>query len=424
MRYARRALSHIYAVHRGAMLDAFAEEASLSSTIFNRAWLALCSRLIRRRMKLPAVLLARAFSDYPGIGAMHDFLAEACTEATNSGEGAHLEPVLEWLHRRFPDCAITLFFCADRLFQTERVDAAFALVHPRRDLAAKHDFLARLYATLLWNVGRHEECRAFYEAFFENYTGDMWSDAGFAERQREAIDRGLPPVLISTLPKSGSLFILNTLRAGLGVPHCALSYIGLFADLIPRRVRAFSQGGAVAVEHIFPTARDLGLLRDAGLRKLVFHTRDIRQVALSFVHHTLSDEVDTLPRQKLTRRRADAARDQELFEIIYCRKLAEWLAFLDQWAAFLETDHGFEIKLTTFDDLTGDEEGFFRGLLGFFGVPEAAFDWSVLARSKQERAGHFRRGEREEWRSVLSPETQARAAEMIARSPRVARTLD
>lgn len=276
---------------------------------------------------------------------------------------------------------------------------------------------------MLWHAGQGEEARRFYEQFFEGYGGDLWRDAGFAERQREAIGRGLPSILISTLPKSGSLFILNTLRAGLGVPHCALSYIGLFADLIPRRVRAFSRGGAVAVEHIFPTERDLALLRDAGLRRLVFHTRDVRQVALSFVHHTLSDEVDTLPRQKLTRRRADAARDQELFEIIYRGKLAEWLAFLDQWAAFLETDHGFEIRLTTFDELTGDEEGFFRGVLRFFGVPETAFDWSVLGRSKQERAGHFRRGDKNEWREVLLPETQAWSAEQIARYPRVARGL-
>lgn len=141
------------------------------------------------------------------------------------------------------------------------------------------------------------------------------------------------------------------------------------------------------------------------------------------MHHALSDEIDRIPRAEQLRRRVEARTRREVFERMYLDELERWLAFLDQWAAFLETDHGFEIKLTSFDDLTGDEEGLFRGLLGFFGVPEAAFDWSVLARSKQERAGHFRPGEREERRSVLSAGTQARAAEMIAGYPRVARTL-
>jgi hypothetical protein len=386
-------------------------------------WRTLCQILLRRGTAVNAALLARAFPEYPGIGVMHGFIAPCCAEVAPTLKGEHLEPVLAWLHGRFPDCPVALYFYADWLFQTERIAQAHAILNPHRELALQHDFLARLYAIVLWRVNRRAECRAFYEEFFEGYSGDQWRDVNFAERQREAVGRGIPPVFIATLPKSGSLFILNTLRDGLRAPHCGMSYIGLFADLIPRRVRDFAIGGAVAVEHMFPTERDVGLLRDAGVRRLVFHTRDIRQVALSFVHHGLSDEVDTVPRVLQNKRRNEVYGDQAVFERTYRTHLAQWLRFLEDWLAFLETDHGFEIHLTTFDDLTGDEEGFFRGVLGFFGIRESQFDWSVLARSKAERAGHFRKGKRDEWREVLSPEAQARTAELIARYPRVARSL-
>ena len=58
-----------------------------------------------------------------------------------------------------------------------------------------------------------------------------------------------------------------------------------------------------------------------------------------------------------------------------------------------------------------------------FGLSLTAAFRSVLARSKEERAGHFRKGKRDEWREVLSPEAQARTEELIARYPRVARSL-
>jgi hypothetical protein len=386
-------------------------------------WRRLCHVTLRQRAPVSEAMLERAFPDHPGIGAMHAFLAPCCAEAVATLDGAHLEPVLAWLHRRFPDCPVVLYFDADWLFQTERIEAAHAVLATRPDLLVQHDFLARRFATVLWNLGRRDEAHSFYERFFRDYTGDLWREPDFAERQHAAIRRGLPPVLISTLPKSGSLFILNTLREGLDAPHCALSYIGLFEDLIPRRVDDFRRGGAVAVEHIFPTPRDINLLRQAELRRLVFHTRDVRQVALSFVHHALSDEIDRIPRAEQLRRRAEAHARRDVFERMYLDELAGWLAFLDQWAAFLGTDHGFEIKRTGFDDLTDDEDAFFRDILDFFGVPASQFDWSVLMRSKQERAGHFRKGERDEWREVLSSRTQERAAELIAGYPRVARSL-
>ena len=142
-------------------------------------------------------------------------------------------------------------------------------------------------------------------------------------------------VLTAWVEGNRSLFLFNTLSNGLAAPQTALSPIGILGDLIPSRVRELAKGGAVAVEHCSPDEQELQILHDSGIRKIVFHYRDIRQSTLSFVHHSASDEIKS-SRRDLEEWRGELKTDATAFERQYLGKMARWLGFLEKWLQLVE----------------------------------------------------------------------------------------
>ena len=267
-----------------------------------------------------------------------------------------------------------------------------------------------IYAQLLQHQKRHDEAKAFLQRFFNATNSDTWRSQGFVEAQRHSIDRGIPPILIATLPKSGSVFLLNTLVEGLSAPSTYLCPVGMYSDvLIERRARDFALGGCICVDHIEATPQTLDTLHDLGVRRIAFHHRDLRQAVLSMVHHSVSDEQVTRPRDRVLQARETFDRTLEHNFMVY---LKQWSVLLDSWADAL-ADYRFQFMVSDFDDLD-DEKALFERILDFNGVDRSLFDWSILDTNKQDRAGHFRKGLKAEWKTVLRPEFQERVDAWLA----------
>ncbi len=230
----------------------------------------------------------------------------------------------------------------------------------------------------------------------------------------------MPPIVIATQPKSGSVFMLNTLCEGLGCPNIIvqpLEHLDEFGPT-PERLAELAEGGVVCVDHLFASQETLEALVAAGLDRLVVHLRDPRAATLSWCHNLVDAPYVALPRRERIRRRV--GRTQATFERDYLAWLPYWCGFQEAWLERLETGFGgLALMRTDFEELA-DEDAFFARLLGFFRCPSGLFDATVLTRSRETRAGHFRKGLRREWETALSASTRALLEEIIARFPRVA----
>lgn len=95
----------------------------------------------------------------------------------------------------------------------------------------------------------------------------------------------LPPILVNTMPKSGSIFIVRCLSQGLGIAETKIA-VSLFPDdlVIRDKLDDLALGNQVAQQHL--PARDLNLrfLRNR-LNRMIVHVRDPRQATLSWLHH-------------------------------------------------------------------------------------------------------------------------------------------
>jgi len=279
------------------------------------------------------------------------------------------------------------------------------------------DNILTLYVSALWNLKRRKEGWNLFVRVFNLRDSSHWRDAEFHKKQEAAINRGIPPILLVTIPKSGSSFLHNTLRKGLNVPYTALNPMGLFPDLLEPRVECLSKGGSSALKHVTTTERDLALLEKYGIKKIVFHFRDLRQATLSWIHHSASDEIKKIPRSELLNYRKEI-KNQEKFEFHYRKCIIEQAEHLDKWLEVIESNR-FEFLITNFDDLQ-HEEKLFRKILDFYDIPHTEFDWSVLSIDKKDRAGgHFRKGMKDEWKEVLSLNLQDEINSLIKSYPRI-----
>lgn len=220
-----------------------------------------------------------------------------------------------------------------------------------------------------------------------------------------------PKIVLCSMPKAGSGFLTRYLIAGLGIDHHApprprgawpkytLDEEQL-EDLWRRS--AFVWQVHLSVDHL-PALADY-------VDRVVLHTRDPRQAALSWTHHAPNSSGSST---RLGARNFDPPPD--LYSRPFARQL-EWtlenhLPATCEWAArwFRAADElaqvpspTIRVNLTSYDELHADKTALARRICAFYG---REFDEST-ARAVPLGAT-YRLGEREEWRRVFSPE-QAR----------------
>lgn len=224
----------------------------------------------------------------------------------------------------------------------------------------------------------------------------------------------LPPMLITSMPKSGTYFISNYLADGLGARTVIVGNQYFPDDGVSwNSLREFAKGNVISQDHFSPSKLTL-FHASRFVDRMVCHVRDPRQATLSWVKYI--EEFNPTDAKTLIY--------PPLPEDYYERKLTarldwaidNWLPYLVEWtmAWLAEADQpdGLSIKITHFESMVRDEEQFFAEILDFFEIPRARFRKPQLVLDK---ALHFRAGEIDEWRSVFSQKQQDRASELISK---------
>ena len=100
--------------------------------------------------------------------------------------------------------------------------------------------------------------------------------------------RDIPGIILNTLPKSASVYILSKLSGGLKIPHRYI-HIGRFPDnlIVPDLTKELARGGMIAQSHFPAKGHNLVTLQRCGIDRIIVHVRDPRQAMLSWVHHVI-----------------------------------------------------------------------------------------------------------------------------------------
>ncbi len=238
--------------------------------------------------------------------------------------------------------------------------------------------------------------------------------AQFESARGAAIAKDIPLILINTVPKSASESIWNRLAEGLGTAQGHLS-LCLYPDccLLPARVTEGLRGGLIAKEHIPATRHNLDVMAQQGLKRMVFHVRDPRQVTLSWAHF-VRDDISMRLMGPLWRKIVPPAAvlQQEFSGLLdWCidHFLPGTLEFMAGWMALEQkSDAPLEIQFMSFERFLDDPRGYLDEVLDFAGVDRALF------RDKDDaEVVHLRKGQKDEWRQVLSKAQQDRAWRQI-----------
>lgn len=230
--------------------------------------------------------------------------------------------------------------------------------------------------------------------------------------------RKLPSVLLITLPKSGSMFILHSLMGicrlrplltgDHGFPYGSIDGDGL---------RLFAKGCAVDQGHYMPSSKNLFLLKREGIDKVVVHVRDPRQALLSWVHY-----VDKLHKNNVVYSELDIELPDGYFDLSLEGKIdvmiERWyphlIHFVGGWLRYRRegvSRWGVEVLITEFKRMKSTPELLFDDIFKFYGIDQSTLPSEAI--NHRGTHSHFRKGESDEWNSVFTAEQVKRTSKSI-----------
>lgn len=276
-------------------------------------------------------------------------------------------------------------------------------------LMQERDGYRNAYETLNAEIGQLRSEREGYRNAFH------WVEQRFnylrmvaAPYCREAIAEhlvGKPSIFVITLPKSGTVYILNSLRQTLGYDQTAVLVTPTFPKNIVWRAMAddFMRGGMVSLSHMQPDAENLRILKEAGIRKCVVHVRDPRAALASWFHFrtdygTQIGGVERISQVEVAlplsfREQAKPLQIDHYIETFY----RPCLGWLEQWVDVAANDHDLDVLLLTHDELARDEASYMKRIIGFYGLD------TPVSLAAKEPSTHYRRGDNVAWREDLTP---------------------
>ena len=226
----------------------------------------------------------------------------------------------------------------------------------------------------------------------------------------------LTPILINTMPKSGSIYLTNTIASSLGIEYStnSLAY-GFFPTyfMIPDALEQFRRGDIVRQEHFDASPINLTLC-GRYVDRMVLHVRDPRQAMLSWTHHA----------NRLFRKHPNGTNytihqpPDGFFDWPFesqvdwhiDRHLVSLVIWLRQWLTASQSKSSPRILWTTYEELVSSERALFDRILKFNEIPLDRFDFRPPEKSMEV---HYRSGQLEEWKSALSSEQKIRCADII-----------
>lgn len=241
------------------------------------------------------------------------------------------------------------------------------------------------------------------------------------EHLRELMERiRLPPMLVTTMPKTGTYFISALFESGLKIESRIVSHQYFPEDVIRQpELRKLSEGNCISQDHFGASRINLTHIARHVDRVLV-HLRDPRQAMLSYVHYL--NDPSFRANEKATLKFIYPPLPDDFYALPLSQRLDwgidHWLPLLVDWVqGWLKAEAEgaaagtpLRIGFTRFEEMATDREAFIARVLDFFDIPAARFFAPPL---KAEEIKHFRRGETDEWRRALTPAQIARANRQI-----------
>jgi hypothetical protein len=220
-------------------------------------------------------------------------------------------------------------------------------------------------------------------------------------RGAAARDRGIPPIPVFSMAKSGSAFLASVLQHGLDIPagvvavanHIPFGPWLRFGLSYPMSIHA----------HTRPSPRLLRMLAQTGVRRVAVQLRDPRQQFLSLAHHLRKDSAPQCePWKALAAKHGFAAMLDALIEDEGPR-LAAWIS---GWRA-AERSGQIELGLFKYEVMAADPESHILGVAEHFRTPMQALgplQAAVGEMDKLRRLGglNHRKGDIDEWRESLT----------------------
>lgn len=233
---------------------------------------------------------------------------------------------------------------------------------------------------------------------------------------RQALEKQrLPPLLITTMPKSGTYYIAELFCRGLFIDSKIVSQQYFPDDTIRQpALRELMNGNAVNQDHFGASPINLThIARHTG--RVLVHVRDPRQALLSYIHYLGTERFQAnIPETLLF---IYPPLPEDFYSLDLAAKIdwgiENWLPELIRWTAgWIEAEKAgmVAIKFTRFEDMVADHTQFVHDILDFFGIQRERFVPPML---EARDATHFRRGEVDEWRRTFTPEQQIRATAQI-----------
>jgi hypothetical protein len=226
----------------------------------------------------------------------------------------------------------------------------------------------------------------------------------------------LPPLLITTMPRSGTYYLTRLLTQGLSISSRIVSHQYFPYDVIRQpELRTFAQGSMVSQDH-FGASR-INLVHIAKhVDRMIVHVRDPRQAMLSWVHFLDTPQFRRTEDETLLfiyppmpddfyRRDLEARIDWAIEN--WLPLLIEWT---EDWVVAAEALDRPLIKFTRYEDLVADRERFVRDMLQFFDIPVERY---IPPRITNDQDIHFRKGEIAEWKTTFTPRQAGSAAARI-----------
>jgi tetratricopeptide (TPR) repeat protein len=294
------------------------------------------------------------------------------------------------------------------------VDRAIELTQAAAARRPRDMGLRASLANLLTTRGRREEAEQIVREVDLPIYPVRSTQEEFEARIADATARGLPSILINTVPKSASESIWNRLAEGLGLAQGHIS-VFLYPDcsVVPSRAAFAARGGLIAKEHLRASEHNLSILAEHDFRRIVFHLRDPRQVIVSWAHFVRDDVsmrlMGPLWRKVVPPHAVLTADLPTLLDWCIDHFLPQLLEFVDGWRKVAADDASpFQVRFLSFERFLDDPQGYFDETLAFLEIDPARF----RAEAETESV-HLRKGEKEEWRAVLSKDQKARAWKQI-----------
>lgn len=255
---------------------------------------------------------------------------------------------------------------------------------------------------------------------------------------------GLGPILVSTLPKSGTMFIFNMLHKGLGLKELPVTgsrqmHFPLIDELMP----VFADDQVIYAGHISADFRNL-LNICLSLDRFILHVRDPRAALVSSAHYISyraaqgfsADKVCTFP--ELWHPQWSNSGFTKKCDICIESIYKDYIQFLKEWFKALQIDFAqprqdvytlstdkiakpeayehcpkasTQVLLTTHEELVIlGEEAFFEKILTFYGIEKRLYKKPAL---KKNMELNFREGRTDSWKKELTDEQQARVTVML-----------